>query len=56
MKIKTPDARYTIGREWCGQVNPMWIVRFCTHWVAKADTLQEAEEIAEKHNKRLDPA
>lgn len=45
----TIDNRYSINKEWCGQTEAKFIIRFCNRWIDKADTIEQAEEIALRH-------
>lgn len=35
--MKTPDQRYTVTREWCGESQPRWIARFCGEWLRDSE-------------------
>lgn len=43
------DRRYGIAREFCGQVGPVWVVRFAGAWLGWASCQMGALEIARKH-------
>lgn len=43
------DKRYSIRREWCGQPEPRWVVRFCGDWVGQSASRWDAQAIAEHH-------
>lgn len=38
------DTRYTVTKEYCGETEPMFILRFCREWVSKHATAAEANE------------
>lgn len=43
------DGRYTVRREFCGDSEPRWVVRFCGDWVGKAETKLAAWVVAYAH-------
>ena len=45
------DGRYTVEREYCGYVDPHWVVRFCDDWVGHFVNREDAERAATEHNR-----
>jgi hypothetical protein len=43
------DKRYTIAREFTGQVKPQYVVRFCGDWVTSRSTYPAAVMAATGH-------
>lgn len=44
------DKRYTIRPEWCGYVEPRFVVRFCNTWIGQRTTRSAALVLAAEHN------
>lgn len=38
------DSRYTVRKEFCGHLQPRWVVRFCGDWAGSYATYKEARE------------
>ena len=47
------DARYRVVREYAGRVTPQWVARFCDEWIGRADTEEEAWELALTHKQLM---
>ncbi len=35
-KTKLPDARYRVGKTWCGHARQQWAAYFCGNWIGKS--------------------
>ena len=43
--LETPDARWTITKEWCGRTRPQFVARFCGDWLGCRETRIDAQGI-----------
>jgi len=46
----SPDARYTVRREWCGHPEQRWVARFCGEWIGQSQFYSSAMIKAVGHN------
>lgn len=52
---KTPDPRYTVNLEACGQPMPQFVARFCGQWIGWRETREQAVALChEIHTNRLE--
>lgn len=53
-RTRTPDARYTVQLECCGQELPQYVARFCGEWIGWSETRQGAIDLChEAYNERM---
>lgn len=43
------DSRYSVTKEWCGQIEAKYILRFCGEWIGWYDTKVAAWLAGEAH-------
>lgn len=51
-KNRTPDKRYTITREWCGDSAQHYVARFCGEWIGSSRFYASAVTLAVGHNSK----
>ena len=47
------DKRYTIAREYCGQVEPQYVARFCGEWLGRSANKSDARNMCDVHRENL---
>lgn len=45
----SPDHRYAIRQEYCGDINPRWVARFCSEWLGAFTTSDAAAAHCRTH-------
>lgn len=51
-KLKTPDPRYTVTLEACGQTMPQYVARFCGNWIGWAESHNDAVKLCQREYER----